>query len=174
MRMTKREVEELLNKGNIKLRLEQQEIFDQIEDEPEYKYHNQPVVIDGVWFASQAEAERWFEIQLLIRAGIYKAAERQKRYMLPGGVGYILDHLLTKPDDTLEAEEVKGCWTREGLNKCKQFRALYPDIPLYLIKNGRRVCWEDAIGELKAEYFPSHKGSRRKGTGYKRRVKRSC
>jgi hypothetical protein len=41
------------------------------------KYRNNPVVIDGIRFDSQAEARRWAELKLLERAGVINALQRQ-------------------------------------------------------------------------------------------------
>lgn len=46
------------------------------------KYRNQPVVIDGVRFASKAEALRDSELQLLQRAGRIRDLKRQPRFAL--------------------------------------------------------------------------------------------
>lgn len=46
------------------------------------KYRNQPVVVDGVRFASKAEAARDAELQLLQKAGHVVGLERQPRFNL--------------------------------------------------------------------------------------------
>jgi hypothetical protein len=169
--MSVAELQEILAQGNVKLKPDQQAILDSIDDKPEKrqnKYNNQPVTIDGLYFQSQAEANRWFELQLLVRGKVLIKAERQKRYKLPGGVVYVLDHLLTYPDGRQEAEEVKGMWTREAINKCKQFRQLYPEIPLFVFKNGERAPWEEACGELKEAFFGVKRKSTRRNRGHKR------
>lgn len=153
MRMSAAELREILSQGHVKLKPDQQAILDSIEDEKRNKYHNKPVVIDGIYFQSQAEANRWFELQMLVRGKILAKVERQVDFKLPGGIIYRLDHLLTYPDGHQEAEECKGCWTREAINKCKQFREIYPEIPLFVFKNGQRARWEDACDELKEMFF---------------------
>jgi len=156
MNLSKRELEAILSRGYVKIRGDQKAILDKIKDDKTAKYHNKPVVINGIYFQSQAEANRWMEIQLLIRNGIIRAAERQKRFALPGGIIYVVDHVLTLKNGAQEAEEVKGHWSRVSINKCKQFVTLY-DIPLYIVKNGQRAEWEEAIGELREFYFPRKK-----------------
>lgn len=44
-----------------------------------HKYNAQPVEIDGIWFASKAEAKRWTELRLSERAGTITDLIRQPR-----------------------------------------------------------------------------------------------
>lgn len=46
------------------------------------KYRNQPQVVDGVRFASKAEAKRDAELQLLLHAGHVRNIQRQPRFPL--------------------------------------------------------------------------------------------
>ena len=46
------------------------------------KYHNQPVVVNGIKFDSRREARRYQELQLLLRAGEITQLELQKKYPL--------------------------------------------------------------------------------------------
>lgn len=46
------------------------------------KYHNQPVVVNGIKFDSRREARRYQELQLLLRAGEITQLEMQKKYTL--------------------------------------------------------------------------------------------
>lgn len=46
------------------------------------KYRNVPVVVDGIRFASQAEARRYQELRLLERGGDVRKLELQKRFPL--------------------------------------------------------------------------------------------
>ena len=47
-----------------------------------HKYHAQPTVIDGIRFASKAEARRFRELKLLEQAGEIRELELQPRYPL--------------------------------------------------------------------------------------------
>jgi hypothetical protein len=44
------------------------------------KYRNEPVVVDGIRFDSKGEAFRWFELQLLQRAGKISTLTRQEKF----------------------------------------------------------------------------------------------
>jgi hypothetical protein len=46
------------------------------------KYRNVPTVVDGVRFASKAEAKRDGELQLLVKAGAIRDLRRQPRFPL--------------------------------------------------------------------------------------------
>ena len=46
------------------------------------KYHALPTVVDGIRFASRAEARRYRELTLLARAGTIDTLELQPRYVL--------------------------------------------------------------------------------------------
>jgi len=46
------------------------------------KYRNVPVVVDGVRFASKAEAKRWEILCAFEQAGLISKLERQVRYIL--------------------------------------------------------------------------------------------
>lgn len=52
------------------------------------KYSNKKVEIDGVKFDSKAEAKRWGELQLQVRAGLICDLERQVRYELAPSVKF--------------------------------------------------------------------------------------
>lgn len=51
------------------------------------KYHNTPVIVDGVYFPSKREANRWDELRLLLRAGQIRHLRRQVRYDLKADGG---------------------------------------------------------------------------------------
>lgn len=46
------------------------------------KYHAQPTMVDGVRFASKAEARRYRELKLLVKAGEIEDLELQPRFPL--------------------------------------------------------------------------------------------
>ena len=46
------------------------------------KYRNCPTVLDGIRFDSKAEAQRYAELLLLLRAGIIKELRRQVKFVL--------------------------------------------------------------------------------------------
>jgi Protein of unknown function (DUF1064) len=95
------------------------------------KYRAQPVVVDGVRFASRREARRWAELKLLERSGQISGLERQIGYPLhvcgKHVATYYCDHRYRDKNGELVIEDVKSAPTRT---------------PLYLLKKNM----------LKAEY----------------------
>ena len=110
------------------------------------KYGNRKVIIDGIVFDSQREAQRYCELKLLIRAGHIKNLRLQEEYtLIPSqfeynngkqgkcierAVKYIADFVYTdnKTGETV-VEDVKGMRTKEYIIKRK----------LMLYKHGIRV-----------------------------------
>ncbi len=101
------------------------------------KYRNVPTVVDGVRFASKAEAKRDAELQLLAKAGRIFALRRQPRYpLIVNGdkVGtYVADwEYVEKPSvggrTQTVVEDRKGVQTRDFKIKWKLAQALYPEI----------------------------------------------
>lgn len=99
------------------------------------KYGNKPVVVDGVRFASKAEAKRDAELQLLARTGEVKAIERQPRIsLIVNGVKvctYVGDwrYIETRGQDMfLVVEDCKGHQTRDFKIKWALAKALHPEI----------------------------------------------
>jgi len=89
------------------------------------KYANQPTVVDGIRFDSKAEAKRWCELQMLIKAGRVHDLQRQVRYVLipktarPSGghereCAYLADFVyLDVKTGRRVVEDVKGAATPE-------------------------------------------------------------
>jgi hypothetical protein len=106
------------------------------------KYRNIPTVIDGLRFASKAEARRYQELCLLQRAvAVYTANSvrwfiRQPSFDLPGGIRYIADFLVIWDDGRITVEDVKGVETQVFKIKKKLFEEKYG--PLTIIKGGRK------------------------------------
>lgn len=97
------------------------------------KYGNVRMQIDGVWFDSQKEANRWQELCLLERAGAIRCLERQVTFKLTAGIRMRLDATYIE-DGKLIAEDVKGMApTRDWLNKAKLFRECYPEYELRIV-----------------------------------------
>lgn len=110
------------------------------------KYRNVPVVVDGVRFASKAEAKRDAELQLLVKAGKIRNLQRQPRFPLEVNdvlvCTYVADwryEEITKyrvpghPDELeqLDADVVedrKGALTKDFKIKFKLAKALHPEI----------------------------------------------
>jgi hypothetical protein len=94
------------------------------------KYRNVPTVVEGIRFASKAEAKRYVELRWLERAGEVSGLELQKRYPLVGADGikvavYVADFDYLNPDGEPVTEDVKGVQTPEFKLKSKLFEAQY-------------------------------------------------
>ena len=103
------------------------------------KYGNVPTTVDGIRFASRAEARRYGELKLLRRAGKIDWLECQPRYpMEVNGVkvcDYVGDFVyLYNVAKTFVCEDVKGVETAVFKIKAKLFRALYPHVELRVVK----------------------------------------
>ena len=74
------------------------------------KYGNKPVVVDGFWFASQAEARRYEALVLLQAAGEVLWFCLQPTFMLAGGVQYRADFIVLWAgyDPWVTVEDIKG------------------------------------------------------------------
>ena len=100
------------------------------------KYRNQPVVVDGVRFASKAEAARDAELQLLQRAGKIADLKRQPKFpLIVNGekIGtYIADWQYREAVGFRSAinvvEDKKGVQTPAFRLKWKLAQALYPSV----------------------------------------------
>ena len=103
-----------------------------------HKYHAIPTVIDGIRFASKAEAARYAELRLLEQAGAIKELECQPKFRLyapeRGGsfgrfahVGdYVADFRYRQgPRGILVIEDVKGMKTALYRWKKRHFEAQY-------------------------------------------------
>lgn len=101
------------------------------------KYRNVATVVDGVRFASKAEAKRDAELQLLARGGKLFALRRQPRYpLVVNGVKictYVGDWEYVEKDNpggptTTICEDRKGALTPAFKIKWALAKALHPEI----------------------------------------------
>lgn len=101
----------------------------QMDESPKrQKYGNRRVEIDGIKFDSQHEATVYKELMLRVRAGELKCVCRQVKFDLPGGIVYIADFVIIKPDFTVEVYDAKSPATQKNrvyINKKKQLYACY-------------------------------------------------
>lgn len=94
------------------------------------KFRNVPTVLNGIKFSSQLEAERYAELQLLVRSGEARDLRLQVRYELvpavrfPGarrettGIDYVADFVYFDCRRNREViEDAKGMRTRVFLMK---------------------------------------------------------
>ena len=72
------------------------------------KYGNQPVVVDGRWFQSKAEARRYEELLRLHAAGEILWFCLQPVFRLPGGIEYRPDFIVCRASGAVVIEDVKG------------------------------------------------------------------
>jgi len=108
------------------------------------KYRNVRTEVDGIVFASKAEARRYLELRLLERAGEITELEIQKRYPLTAFDGtrlatYVADFAyVDRKSGQRVTEDVKGVETPAFKLKSKLFEAQYGR-KIVLIKSGRRA-----------------------------------
>ena len=98
------------------------------------KYKNEPTKVDGITFASKAEAERYKELRRLELMGIIKGLELQKSYKLvkgrwpstgrPFSASYVADFVYQLDGETI-VEDVKGFKTEAYELKKKLMIAVY-------------------------------------------------
>ena len=105
----------------------------------EQKYHNQPQTIDGHYFPSTAEANRYCELKMLIMAGEVREIELQPSFEISKKMRYTPDFKVVYADGRVEYEEVKGFWSEAAKIRVKLFREKYPELVLKIIINGEVV-----------------------------------
>jgi hypothetical protein len=103
--------------------------------------------IDGIRFDSKAEMARWFELQLLQRAGEISRLERQPEYVLVApfvagghkyrGIRYRGDFRYQEGGHVV-VEDVKGVRTAEYRIKRQLFALRFPEILFREVLSGRR------------------------------------
>lgn len=93
------------------------------------KYRNQPVMVDGIRFASKKEAKRYQELRLLLSSGHIENLKLQPRFRLHAGITYVGDFSYNEPgSERLIVEDTKGFKTPEYKLKKKLFLHCYPEI----------------------------------------------
>jgi hypothetical protein len=83
-------------------------MIDPPREKPVSKYRAKPTFVDGFRFDSKREAERWSQLQLLLKAGRIRNLERQVTYRLE-----IMGVLICKyrADFTYEELQRDGSWS---------------------------------------------------------------
>ena len=88
-----------------------------------HKYGARAVEVDGIWFPSQREANRWRELRWQVQQGIIADLERQVPYELVMRVLYRADfRYRVVADDTRVVEDAKGARTALYKRKAKLMR----------------------------------------------------
>lgn len=94
-----------------------------------HKYGARRAEVDGIVFASRAEARRWQELCLLRTAGEIKDLQRQKRFPLVVDgekiATYVCDFIYRDCDGNTIVEDCKGVKTPVYKLKKKLIHALY-------------------------------------------------
>lgn len=102
-----------------------------------HKYKAKPQIIDGIWFASTAEARRYQELLTLERVGKISALKRQPRLTLSVDgrkiCTYVADSSYIEGARQI-IEDVKGVETQTFKLKWALAKALYPEYDFRLYK----------------------------------------
>jgi hypothetical protein len=100
------------------------------------KYHNEPVIVDGIRFDSKKEAARWKDLCLLQQAGLIRSLKRQVKFeLLPKNgdersLTYIADFTYQEDGKNI-VEDVKSDATKRDkvyIIKRKMLKWRYSDI----------------------------------------------
>lgn len=101
------------------------------------KYGSRPTSVDGIKFASLAEARRYRELKLLEQAGEITGLECHPRFVIwqvgRETIRYEGDFAYTDHGAAV-VEDVKGVETAVFRLKAKMFRATYPKIELRIVE----------------------------------------
>lgn len=89
------------------------------------KYNAERTQVDGIWFDSKREAERYCYHKLRIRAGEIRFVHRQVIFDLPGGSTHRVDFGVVNLDWTVTYEESKGADHADGRLRRRQVADIY-------------------------------------------------
>jgi hypothetical protein len=95
------------------------------------KYHNEPIIVDGIRFDSKREARLYQSLEIQRKAGVLWFL-RQVPFHLPGGVVYRADFVTFKwvsylgERVELHVLDAKGVKTKEYALKKRLVEATYP------------------------------------------------
>lgn len=112
-----------------------------ITPEPEKKkakYGNNRPIVDGIYFDSQLEADKYIELKLSLHMGVIAGFCRQAEFILQEGFGlnkpitYLADFVVFNLDGTAEVIDTKGFLTETFKLKNKLFKARFPRLDLRL------------------------------------------
>lgn len=91
-----------------------------------HKFNAKPQELDGIKFASKAEAREYLKLKKLVECGEVLFFLRQVPFHLPGGVKYVCDFLVFWADGSVTVVDVKGMKTPLYIAKKKIVEATYP------------------------------------------------
>lgn len=113
------------------------------------KYNNIKTEVDGIKFDSRKEADYYYQLKLLKRAGEIRDFGLQPRYELQPtfekdgtthrSITYVADFVVVNNDGTTDVIDVKGFETQIFKIKQKLFEYKYPDKKLKVVK------WKAAV-----------------------------
>ena len=109
------------------------------------KYHNKKVIMDGIEFDSRKEANRWFELRMLERAGEIQALQRQVKYIL-----------IPKQVETYERYGKTGKRLADGERVIEKECAYYADF-VYMDNRTKKLVVEDTKGMRTDAYIIKRK-----------------
>jgi len=104
------------------------------------KYNNKRVLVDGILFDSQKEADYYNELKLQLMAGAIRGFCRQPEFILVEGfadrkpVTYKADFIVFHLDGTFEIIDIKGFETEIFKIKHKQFLNKFPGLKIKVVK----------------------------------------
>lgn len=102
------------------------------------KYNSRKVNVDGILFDSQAEANFYCRLKLLLRAGEIEGFCRQARFVITEGKNgekgteYVTDFIVFLPGGKYRIVDVKGVKTDTFKLKIKCLREKYPKLKVEL------------------------------------------
>lgn len=100
------------------------------------KFNNNRVIVDGIYFDSQLEADKYLELKQLLNVGAIAGFCRQPEFILIEGIGpmkpetYRADFIVFNLDGTAEIIDTKGMQTEVFRIKHKQFKTKFPRLEL--------------------------------------------
>lgn len=97
------------------------------------KYRAVPTIVNGIRFASKAEARRYSELSLMEKAGKISGLQLQPSFKFPCGVSYRADFAYEENGLPI-VEDVKGMRLPLFNAKEKMFRFHYPKIEFRITK----------------------------------------
>lgn len=101
------------------------------------KYRNVPTVVDGIRFASKAEAARYNELVMLEKSGDIRWFIRQPSFDIGAGIRYVADFLIVWDDGRVTVEDVKGMQTEAFKMKRKLFEERFQSLEVVTMRGKR-------------------------------------
>lgn len=105
---------------------------------PKSKYNSKKISVDGITFDSQAEANYYCQLKILLKAGEIDGFCRQARFVVTEGKNgekgteYVTDFVVFLPDGKYRIIDVKGVKTDVFKLKVKCLREKYPKLKIEL------------------------------------------